>query len=155
MNFRIRKAEEKDLEFLFNLRNDPEVRKFSRNSDVIDLETHSRWFKKKLASHDSVIFVAEVGAEPIAQVRFDLLNNEEVEVSVAVAALFRGKGYGSEILKQASEQFLKEFSKVNKIYAFINLGNKASLRSFGKAGYQRCKNVDDGGVVRHRMILAR
>ena len=148
----LRKAAPEDLEFLFNLRNEESVRAVSFNSAPIDLDTHRRWFEKKLASSGSVIFIAEIGSLPIAQVRFDA-DGPRAEVGIAVVKSFRGKGHGTEILKQASSRFLKEFQKIKTVNAFINLGNDISLRSFSKAGYRHIGKSDHGGLTRHLMIL--
>lgn len=148
----LRKAAPGDLKFLFNLRNEESVRAVSLNSAPVDLNIHRKWFEKKLASSDSAIFIAEIGSSPVAQVRFDA-DGQSAEVSIAVVKDFRGKGYGAEILKAAAARFFSEFPDVKTIRAFINLGNDASLRSFGKAGYKLVGESDEGGLTRHLMVL--
>ncbi len=152
---RIRKLKLEDSEFLFNLRNEEAVRLVSLNSNPISLDTHSQWFQKKLESQNSIIFISEVDSLPIGQTRYDLLNPKEAEVSIAVTSNFRGKGYGTEILKRTAKQFFQDFPGVEMIYAFINLGNEASLRSFAKAGYRLLGKSDLGGLTRNQMILSR
>lgn len=131
-----RKAEKKDLEFLFNLHNEEAVKIASFNSNSISLDEHREWFKKRLSSNDSFIFIAEFDDQPIAQVRFDLSNCGEAEINIAVIQSSRGRGRGSEILRRLSRQFLKDFPKIEIIRAFIKPDNLASLRSFKKAGYK-------------------
>ena len=151
-----RKANEKDLEFLFNLRNEEAVRLVSFNSNPISLDAHREWFEKKLSSGDSFIFIAEFDGQPIAQARFDLdHNNGEAEINIAVTENFRGKGYGSEILKSLSQQFLKDFPKIEAVRAFVKPDNPASLRSFEKAGYKICGKAVRKGCQCVEMILTR
>lgn len=135
MDIKLRRANLGDLEFLFNLRNEEAVRLVSFNSDPIDLETHQKWFEKKLGSNESVLFIAEAGSRPIAQIRFDWLGDNAAEANIAVTGEFRGRGYGSDILRKASMRFLEEFPNCARIYAYVKPENAASVRSFAKAGY--------------------
>mgnify|MGYP001558091807 CR=1 FL=1 len=153
----LRRAERVDSEFLFALRNDAEVRRLSLNQAPLDSETHRGWFAKKLADHNSAIFIAEIEGAPIGQVRFDVReeNPREAEVSIALVAEFRGKGYGNRILKSAAERFFALFPDAATLYAYINLGTEASLRSFQKAGYTLLGESTRGGQTRHEMALAR
>ena len=155
MEIQLRRVNLKDLEFIFNLRNEESVRLASFNSDPISLETHQNWLERKLAGSDSVLFIAEEDSRSIAQVRFDWINTAEAEVSVAVTEKFQGRGYGSEILKKSSAEFFKEFPNCAKIYAFIKPDNKASVRSFAKAGYQFQAEIEHKGQISVEMIMTR
>ncbi len=153
MEIQLRRANIKDLEFLFKLRNEEAVRSVSFNSDPIDLETHRKWFEKKLAGNESILFIAEEDSQPIAQVRFDRLSGGEAEINIAVTEKFRGKGYGSEILRKSSMQFFSEFPECGKIRAFIKPDNLASTRSFIKAGYVFQRETDHKGQKCLEMIF--
>lgn len=153
-NLNIRKVRVKDSEFLFMLRNEESVRAVSLNSAPITWEAHQRWFEKKLANPNSMIYISESDSSPIAQTRYDV-NGESAEVSISVVIEFRGKGYGSEILKRTAEKFFRNFPFVKTVKAYINMGNVISLRSFAKAGYQLIGNSEEGGLTRNLMILNR
>lgn len=155
MNFTLRKAANKDLIFLFDLRNEKSVRGASFNIEPISLETHSKWFQNKLKDKDTQIFIIEVESRPMAMVRFDLTSDSEAEANVAVSEKFQGKGYGSEILRQSSVKFQEIFPKVNLIRAFIKPGNQASVRSFAKAGYQLTGEREHKGNFCSEMVLRR
>lgn len=144
LDFKIRKAIPVDSEFLFSLRNEESVRKASFSSEPIALEDHQSWFKKVLADPSWQIYIIEVSGQPIAQVRFDGINEKEIEVNVAVSGNFQDKGYGSAILRETAKQFFKDFPDTNLIHAYIKPDNQSSLRSFGKADYQLI------GEVRHK-----
>lgn len=153
MEIRLRRANLGDLEFVFNLRNEEAVRSVSFNSDLIDLETHRKWFEKKLASDESVLLIAEADSVPIAQVRFDWLSDNSAEVNIAVTEKFRGQGYGTEIIRKSSVMFLSEFSKCVDIYAYIKSDNTASIRGFTKAGYVFQKETEHKGNKCVEMIF--
>lgn len=155
MNFILRKATEEDSEFLYHLRNEETVRHFSLNPDPIIWETHRTWFEKKLASPDSVIFVVEKNGTAIAQTRFDLVDAVHADINIAVVSEFRGKGYGTEIIKKTTVLFLTEHPAVSLVRAYINLGNEASRKSFAKAGYVLQGESNHGGLRRTLLVFSR
>lgn len=152
-NLNIRKATYKDLKFIFDLRNEEMVRLKSFNNKPICLKEHRQWFKKNLTDNSSIIYIIDIKNLPIAQVRFDFIKEKEAEINIAVIKDFRNKGYGTEVLKKSSNNFLEEFPQIKTIYAFIKPDNKASLRSFEKAGFLFSKNTIKRGNECVEMIL--
>lgn len=155
MTFKLRKATQSDSRFLFELRNDESVRCVSRNTSAITFAEHETWFGKKLQSPDSFLLIAEERGTPIAQIRFDRTDAQSAEVSIAVSAAFRGKGYGTKIISEATRLFLTRHPDIREIRAYVNRGNEASLRSFAKADYRREKDAEDAGAVRHLLVFER
>lgn len=131
----LRKAYAGDIEFIFSLRNEETVRQASFDSDYIDKETHRKWFSGKITSDDCAIFIAEVDSIPVGQVRFDVVDEEIAEANIAISEDFRGKGYGTEALREASLLFFTDFPKIQAVYAYIKMGNNNSIKSFVNAGY--------------------
>jgi RimJ/RimL family protein N-acetyltransferase len=73
---------------------------------------------------------------PIGQARFDILKeNKEAVISVSVDRKYRGRGYGSAMIRLASQK-LFYLSETNLIHAYIKQNNEASIRAFVKAGYK-------------------
>ena len=153
MEIQLRRANSGDLDFLFNLRNEEAVRSVSFNSDPIDLETHRKWLEKKFAGNESVLLVAEINSQPVAQVRFDWSDDGSAEVNIAVTEKFRGQGHGTDILQKSSAMFLEEFPKCAGIYAYIKPDNIVSIRSFTKAGYIFKKEAEHKGQKCMEMIF--
>lgn len=152
-NLNIRKATYKDLKFIFNLRNEEKVRLKSFNNKPICLKEHRQWFKKNLTDKNSIIYIIDIKNLPIAQVRFNFVKEKEAEINIAVIKDFRNRGYGTEILKRTSNNFLEEFPQIKTIYAFIKSDNKASRRSFEKAGFLFGKNTVKKGNKCIEMFL--
>jgi len=90
-DFRVRKAQQEDLEFVFALRNEESVRAASFSLDPITIETHQKWFEKVLADKNRQIYIIEVAGTPMAQVRFDI-EGDGAEVNIAVSERFQGQG---------------------------------------------------------------
>lgn len=134
-SLQIKLATEKDLMDVFNLSNDPEVRKSSFNSKDIKLEDHKKWFINKINSPDCIFYIVKDNMKNfIGQVRFDEVQDKEFVIGISINKSFRGKGLGSLIIKVSSDKIIKE-NNANKIYAYIKKENNASLKSFLRADY--------------------
>lgn len=154
MTLKLRVAKKDDSRFLFTLRNEEAVRLVSRQQDPIRFSDHEKWFEKKLQDSGSLILIAEESGTPIAQTRFDV-RDQTAEISIAVVSLFRGKGYGTRVIMEATKHFFLKYREVRLVRAFANIGNDASVRSFVKAGYRHLGEVDDGGTKRHLLVFER
>lgn len=135
-------AEESDMLDIFNLSNDIEVRKNSFNSEQIKLEDHIKWIKSKLKDENCVFYTVKTNEGKLAgQVRFDKnRESNDFVISINLSSEYRGKGLGSFIIKSASDK-LKVERNVVKVIALIKKENRASLKSFLKAGYKDTKEV--------------
>jgi UDP-2,4-diacetamido-2,4,6-trideoxy-beta-L-altropyranose hydrolase len=133
---RLRRVREDDCRLLWEWANDPEVRAVSFSSESIPWEAHLRWFNAKLGNSGCLLLIAEDSAGvPIGQVRFDVVRKNEAVISVSVDRENRGKGFGSTIIRLASQK-LCDLTEINVIHAYIKQNNEASFRAFMKAGYK-------------------
>lgn len=131
----LRTATEADMADLLAWRNHPDTRGASFNTDPIAPETHEAWFKKKLASADTVIYIAISGTDKIGTIRFED-NGETIKTSVMLNPAFFGKGLGPKVISLATEKYLREKSPAKPIVAEIKTDNTASLKAFAKAGFK-------------------
>jgi RimJ/RimL family protein N-acetyltransferase len=139
----IRKAESDDVDLLYNWSNDQLVREQSFTSDVIPYDTHCDWFRNKLISNESLIFIVEMEGVPAGIVRFES-DNETTSIGISIDKLFRGKGLGSETIKIGVNQYFKE--KNLPILASIKKDNIPSIKSFEKAGFSYLKQQEINAV---------
>ncbi|MFN2439858.1 MAG: UDP-2,4-diacetamido-2,4,6-trideoxy-beta-L-altropyranose hydrolase, partial [Chitinophagaceae bacterium] len=93
-NLTIRKATINDLYTCFNWANDSDVRQQSFNENSIALEGHTAWFNNKLTDANTHFFILELNQQPVAQIRFDVKNNEAVIGYLADKSI-RNKGLGT------------------------------------------------------------
>ncbi len=139
----LRPAEPKDCRQVWEWANDPEVRAVSFNTEPIPWESHTRWFEARRSDPDCVFLIADNSSgAPIGQVRFDL-NNAEAVISVSVDRRARGRGFGSELIRRASQR-LHEERQVCVIHAFTKPENAASIRAFERAGYRKVGSTQVG-----------
>jgi len=129
-----RQAEISDMEKVYILSNDPEVRKYSFNTLSINYNEHRDWFKKQLADKNLLFFVALENDDLVGQVR--LSNNEGVAViSVSVSPSYAGRGYGVEIMRETIS-YCQNKGRISMIKAFIKAENTGSKKYFEKCGYE-------------------
>ena len=131
----LRPANMGDAKKLLDWRNDPAARNNFFNSEVVEFDQHLSWLKKVLRDANRHLFIIlNENNKEIGQVRFDV-NADEAEMSVTIGKDFRGRGYGTEAIKDSAAKFLAENKKFTKIITRIKLKNKLSLAAFEKAGF--------------------
>jgi RimJ/RimL family protein N-acetyltransferase len=140
----LRHASIDDAMLLWEWVNDPIVRSNSFNSQDISIENHIDWYRKKLASEDTVIYILEMDKIPVAQIRYDCGKNECATISFSVASRYRGCGLGEQTLLMSAKRACRELG-VKKLNGAVLDDNEASKRTFIKAGFRRIglKNISD------------
>jgi UDP-2,4-diacetamido-2,4,6-trideoxy-beta-L-altropyranose hydrolase len=101
-DIQLRKASEEDALQLWKLANEKEVRGNSFSPDPISYDEHVKWFREKLESKSSVIYILNVSGVLLAQVRYDRKDNA-AEIDYAVTPGSRGKNLGTNILMMTWE----------------------------------------------------
>ncbi len=151
----LRMVREEDCRWVFEVANDPVVRAASFRSDPILWDGHQQWFAKKVQSPNCVYYIAlsEEGA-PIGQAYFDVSGSEAV-VSVALASAARGRGYGTLLVRKASQEFFGQMEGVSVVHAYVKPANEASLKAFTKAGYVRSELTTVSGHLAEHLVWRR
>jgi RimJ/RimL family protein N-acetyltransferase len=130
----LRPAGISDARLLWEWRNDPVVRANSFQSEPVAWKTHLAWLTRKLASPNCRLWIAECGGLPVGQVRYDR-DGALAEVSLSVAAPFRGRGLGAALLACSAPCAGRDL-QVRRLVAFIKPGNLPSIRAFERAGFR-------------------
>ena len=132
----LRKAEKKDCRFIWELSNSRSIREVSFSGNQIPWEHHREWYGKMLADKNCFFCMAETAdGKRAGQVRFRI-NGKDAVISTSLAMEFRGKGYGSVLIYEASSALMAD-SKVKTVHAYIRPENKGSMKSFEKAGFRQ------------------
>jgi len=130
----LRKAEEKDIEFLFKLRNEKYVYENSRVARKVGRDEHNNWSGPVIKGKtNKELFIIEYERERVGQLRLDYSKNE-AEVSISIRAEFHGKGVGTRALLIAMVD-TRNKHKVKVLSAEVNKNNPASQRLFEKVGF--------------------
>ena len=133
---RVRLANKKDAKLLWLWASDPSVRSNSFQSGPIKWNQHLKWFNEKLKSKNTEILILEIDCEPAGQIRYDRVNHTKAEIDFSVDIDFRGRGLGTRLLELSSESAFLNLD-VKLLEGIVHEQNKASIKAFVKAGYQK------------------
>ncbi len=140
VELRLRQVQKDDCQLLWEWANDPNTRAVSFSREPIPWENHVQWLDSRLHDGNCLFYIAVNGEDlPVGQVRFDV-DQQIAVISVSVDPRFRGKGYGSTIIRLASRRML-ESSGVGTIHAYVKEGNEASIRAFAKGGFSKLRTA--------------
>lgn len=142
MKINLRKVTKEDEALLFKWVNDPVVRANSFNNERIAYEEHSKWFKEKINANNCYIYICQINAKPIGQVRIDITEKDIGIINYSIDKEHRGKGYGTEVLRKIKEKLREDNVQINKLVGRVKYENISSRRAFVKAGYKYIERDD-------------
>ena len=129
----LRKVNFSDIEFLWYLRNQPDVYKYFKNSRKVSWEKHIKWILPIILNiSNREIFIIQNSKVQIGQVRF---NYETLDISISILKEFRGKGITTKVLSLAIKEIKKQ-KKVKYILAEIYERNLLSIKLFEKSDFK-------------------
>ena len=123
-------ATENDIQFVFSLANDKDVRKMSFQQHTITWHEHTKWFHNMLIKKNPFL-IALYKNKKCGYIRFNNTCNES-EITIAIDKAYRGKHLAKHILREACLKIVHE-SPIKHIQASIKSENVPSLSTFEKA----------------------
>lgn len=97
---RLRPWNSADCARIYEIANDPDVRRASFSTAVIPYASHIQWFERALAE-ERPYHIIDVGGAVAGYVRFD-----GEEITIALAKEYRGKGLAVQAIEAACELHL-------------------------------------------------
>lgn len=140
----IRPASLDDAELLWTWANDPEVRRHSFHREPISMAAHLQWYRAKLASPATRIWIVEENGTPVAQIRYDRTDASSAEIDYSVASAYRGRGLGTEAVCRTWALACCEL-KLAQVEGLVFASNPASARVFEKAGFEPAVHITRDG----------
>ncbi len=142
----LRKACFKDALDIYELSNDPLIRKFSADPRKIKWLHHMSWLKDQLENRDHVFYIATNSKNFCGQVRFDINPTmKDAVISISLHKDVRGLGLASLIINRSVKALYKMRKDVDAVRAFIREKNISSINSFKKANFQFSTNLKVDG----------
>jgi UDP-4-amino-4,6-dideoxy-N-acetyl-beta-L-altrosamine N-acetyltransferase len=145
---RLRAVEKKDLKKLRDWRNDPDVKKFTREYRELNIQNQLQWLDLLARDKNAVMFAVEtkkgklIGCTGLTYIDW---KNRRAEVSIYIGDKnYKGKGYGTDALKTLMKYSFEELN-LHMLFGEIFEYNKANIKLFEKCGFKR------DGVLRHRL----
>jgi endonuclease IV/RimJ/RimL family protein N-acetyltransferase len=150
--FRLREVSDGDCELVWKWANEPIVREASFTSGLIQWEDHVKWFQSKICDPQCKFYIAVSDDETtMGQVRFDMEGDTAV-ISISLSHMFRDKGYGSRLIRIASQELFST-SDVKTIRSYVKHVNNSSIYSFKKAGFKREGTITVQGQKTYSLVL--
>lgn len=125
----LRLATSKDLKFILSIRNLPEVMQVSNRERPLTPEE-----LPSLYDSSYVIWIVHEEDHDYGYVISHREDNSKATISIALSQNARGRGLGTQSIKDACSSLLKD-EGVSEVLAEIYKGNSASERAFEKAGF--------------------
>jgi UDP-2,4-diacetamido-2,4,6-trideoxy-beta-L-altropyranose hydrolase len=144
-DLRVRPARPDDVLLIWQWANDPVTRANSFQSDAIPWSTHAEWYRSKLASPETRIWILEYRQVPIAQVRYDRVDPDTAQISYVVSPGYRGRGLGTKLLELSGPLACRGLA-VRRLQGITFARNAASARSFTRAGFTRAAERAIAGI---------
>ena len=147
-NYIFRPVSQKDSKRLWEIRNQPAVRRKSNNSAEISWDSHKIWFKKKYFSgeknHCFVLADGQDLAIGYCRLDYDKKKNSYI-TSIAMDLAYIGRGLGYELLNKA----LKKFHSKKNVLAEIKKENVRSIKLFQKNNFKIYKEDEKNYYLKH------
>ncbi len=135
----LRQACPEDMEPFYFWANDPVVRESSFQQEPIAWHEHATWFKNKLDSSDSCLWVLKTHRGlPVGQIRFDIQDGL-ADIDYSLDPLVRGRGWGDFLLKKGLIEF-KRIHRDTPCQGRVKAENNPSRRCFHRLGFIQKSN---------------
>ncbi len=145
----LRKATIEDCDLIFEWANDEDERRNSFNPEKIPYETHCQWYKRKMESDDTFIFIYCVDQNKVGQSRIEI-GADEALISYFISKENRSKGHGKVMLSLLKDKVKENFPQVKALIAQVKKDNLASQRVFESLGYAK---TDKESCFYYRLAL--
>lgn len=133
--YSFRLLELNDLEQTLQWRNRPNVRKWFKNSHIVDREMHFLWFEAYHIRENDYVFIAEVEGRAIGQMAVYDIADDTAEVGrFIVAPEFEGQG----IMKQCLKDFFYyvcDLFRLKTLYLEVYSDNKKAINIYNALGF--------------------
>ncbi len=138
-NLYFRPVEEKDLELILKLRNDPTTWRNLTDIDLIDAESQKSWLKmlSKQKKSKRYFTVYNLKNRFVGLIRMDEFDwaNRSVRVGCDVAKELRGKGLGTQIMEMVV-QYCFQYLNMHRLWLLVLEFNGAARTVYKKAGFK-------------------
>lgn len=130
-------TENSDIQLVYDLSNDPDVRKNSFSHEIITWEEHRIWYSKNIHDPDILFFLIFDNKDFVGQIRFDRRKNiASPIINISITKKYRGKGFASDCLKLAVNELKINWTGTIRIIAYVLYENDTSNIFFVKNGFK-------------------
>jgi UDP-2,4-diacetamido-2,4,6-trideoxy-beta-L-altropyranose hydrolase len=143
-DIKLRRAKLGDMETYFHWANESETRRYSFNEGFITWSDHVGWFKHKISSTDTLMWILETDRGlPVGQIRFELMGST-ADINYSLDPIVRGRGWGKQLVMLGINLFKERHSEIS-LKAIVKEKNVASYKIFQDLGF--ASSFGDGAIT--------
>lgn len=134
----LRMLTKEDLPKTLSWRNQEEIRKWFKNSAVIEDVQHKQWFALYLQKEDDFTFIIEASGVPIGQIALYGLQTECRTAEIGRIMIGDSKFAGQGIAKESIEallRFSKEELSLDSVHLEVLHSNERAIGLYKKCGF--------------------
>lgn len=142
----------RDLPLTLTWRNNPEVRKWFKNSEKIKPQDHLEWFNSYSKKTDDYVFLAEVNNKTVGQLAvYNInINTKSAEVGRFIASpAIKGTGIMKRVMHEFIHSIFMEFS-LNELQLYVYDNNEVAINIYKDIGFEIVNN--DRGLIFMRLL---
>lgn len=145
----LRPATADDVELLFGWRNRPEIVALGASNRSVKWHEHTAWFAGAMADEQNLLFIVQLGEEPIGHVRFTPAGDGTWAVSIYLLAPHTGKGLGPPVLAEACRRCFAQLpaQAIEAVVLSHNARSQAAFRGVGFVDRTRPARAGDTLVL--------
>jgi len=146
VNYIISKATKNDIIGIYNLVHREYVKKYSPNSEKLELEKHKKCYEFWLKSPYYIIYIVkDKKGTVIGQIRYEI-DGEISIINVYLSKKNRGKGLGKIFIERSIKNLKVERNGIKVILAYILEENDISKKIFLNFGFLFSENKNYNGI---------
>ena len=135
---RVVKARISDARLIIKIHNSAVRNRYFNSINQVQFNKHLVWFKKKLISKKTEIYLGKVNNIKFGYVRFEEIKKKVFEISLGNLPIYYNKGLGTILLKKSLIKFGKKY-KAKKVISTVKKFNIRSQKVFLKNGFIKTK----------------
>lgn len=143
-----RMLQSSDSNWLFEIRNNENFRRFFVNPNPVSSVEHQHWFESLSSDEISQFWIFELERVRVGYLRVRVSDEDASEVSIGIDPSFQGMGIASRIFAQT--RFFEMDSKTEKFVTTVHKDNLKSLKLFSRYGFI---NPREHSVMKDFLVL--
>ena len=128
----LRPVSKSDIDFIYKIRNDPNIREYMFDTNEIDYKKHVEyWLDRMKNSVPSFIIVDENGND-VGLLKLDPISDNKYSIGIIISVEYQGRGYGKEAVKEILSMY-----KDATFIARVKVNNNKSIKLFESCGFRK------------------
>ena len=146
------------LEFVREVRNNPQVNKHLFTDAYISKENQEKWYRRLQRDKNSLVFVA-ITDEPVGYCQVKNIDyvDHSCELGFCIAPEYQDKGYGTSLTSELVNYATKKLN-MHRLYLEVFADNEAAIKLYEKSGFRKegilRDNIFKNGIFHDVVVMS-